>query len=494
MICQQAARTGLKARRARAPWASRRSARELAVEASTRMSSTPRWTGSLERQERIEDRLARRHLATASWCSTTFPRRISRGAPARLPRLGYSRDGRRGTPQIVYGLLCDRPAGRSPSRSSPASCTTTRRCPPSSRSSRRRFGLKRVIVCRRPRHGHQGQPRADGVKRRGRVDHRAQGAADQEARRTGALQLSLFDETQPRRDHQRRLSPASGWSSAATRWSPPSARASAKSCLPRPSATSSRSPSASRRGTLTGADQIGLAVGPALKRYRVKKHFDVEITDTRFSYRAQDATRSPPRPRSTASTCCAPRVAAERSRTAEVVRAYKELEQVERAFGTFKGPELEIRPIHHRLEDRVRAHVLLCMLAYYLDLAPAPGLGAAALQRRTPADRRPTPSPRPPARPAPSARPHTKRTSAGEPCHSYTQPARRTRHPDPQHDPPRRQPRDLHQARRAHPTTGPRARARRLDHHHVATNPTSPIALNPSSRAETRSATAGTSA
>ena len=52
--------------------------------------------------------------------------------------------------------------------------------------------------------------------------------------------------------------------------------------------------------------------------------------------------------------------------TDEVVRAYKGLEAVERAFGTFKGPELEIRPIHHRLEDRVRAHVLLCTLAYYL--------------------------------------------------------------------------------------------------------------------------------
>lgn len=52
--------------------------------------------------------------------------------------------------------------------------------------------------------------------------------------------------------------------------------------------------------------------------------------------------------------------------TAEVVRSYKDLEQIERAFGTLKGPELQIRPIHHHLEDRVRAHVFLCMLAYYL--------------------------------------------------------------------------------------------------------------------------------
>ena len=101
------------------------------------------------------------------------------------------------------------------------------------------------------------------------------------------------------------------------------------------------------------------------------------------------------------------------------MRAYKGLEQVERAFGTFKGPELEIRPIHHRLEDRVRAHVLLCMLAYYLTWHLTRGLDAAAVHRRAAARSPPTPSPRPPARPPPSSKAQTKRTTNGEPCHSY---------------------------------------------------------------------------
>jgi hypothetical protein len=171
------------------------------------------------------------------------------------------------------------------------------------------------------------------------------------------------------------------------------------------------------RGTLRGADQIGLAVGPALKRHRMKKHFKIEITDTTLSFARKQA-----------------QIAAEAAldgfyvlRTsvpeselaaAEVVRSYKGLEQVERAFGTLKGPELEIRPIHHHLEDRVRAHVLLCMLAYYLtwhlrqawapllfkDEAPPIAADPVAKATRSTAAQR---------------KAQTKRTGAGEPCHSY---------------------------------------------------------------------------
>ncbi len=103
---------------------------------------------------------------------------------------------------------------------------------------------------------------------------------------------------------------------------------------------------------------------------------------------------------------------------AEVVRSYKGLEQVERAFGTLKGPELEIRPIHHHLEGRVRAHVFLCMLAYYLtwhlreawapllfkDEAPPVAADPVAKASRSAAAQR---------------KAQSKRTAAGEPCHSY---------------------------------------------------------------------------
>jgi hypothetical protein len=170
-------------------------------------------------------------------------------------------------------------------------------------------------------------------------------------------------------------------------------------------------------GTLLGADLIGLAVGPALKRYHVKKHFQIAITDTTFTYTRDTAG-----------------IAAEAAldgfyilRTSlteadvpigEVVRAYKNLEQAERAFGSIKGPDLQIRPIHHRLEDRVRAHVLICMLAYYLTWH----LKAAWKPLLFTDEHRPV-SPDPVAKavrsPAAQQKAQTKRTTTGQPAHSY---------------------------------------------------------------------------
>jgi hypothetical protein len=172
-----------------------------------------------------------------------------------------------------------------------------------------------------------------------------------------------------------------------------------------------------QRGTLRGADQIGLAVGPTVNRYRMRKHFALEITDTNFAFtpkteqiQAEAALDGIYVLRTS--------VPAQTLATGEVVRAYKGLEQVERAFGSLKSPDLQIRPIHHHLETRVRAHVLLCMLAYYLtwhlreawtplifkDEAPPAAADPVAKATRSPAAQR---------------KAQTKRTTTGEACHSY---------------------------------------------------------------------------
>jgi Transposase DDE domain len=170
-------------------------------------------------------------------------------------------------------------------------------------------------------------------------------------------------------------------------------------------------------GTLTGADKIGLAVGPALKRYRMRKHFQIEITDTTFTYTRRSEE-----------------IAAEAAldgfyilrtsltptdlSTGDVVRAYKNLEQAERAFGSIKGPDLQIRPIHHHLADRVRAHVLICMLAYYLTWHLK-----AAWKPLLFTDEHRAVSPDPVAKavrsPAAQQKAQTKRTTTGQPAHSY---------------------------------------------------------------------------
>jgi transposase len=172
-----------------------------------------------------------------------------------------------------------------------------------------------------------------------------------------------------------------------------------------------------QRGTLSGADQIGLAVGPALKRYRVKKHFQVEITDTTFTF-ARKTGQIETEAALDGIYVLRTSVAAQTLPTGDVVRAYKGLEQVERAFGSFKGPELQIRPIHHRLEDRVRAHVLLCMLAYYLTWHLRAAWAPLIFK-----DEQPPLAEDPVAKATRSPTAHhkaqTKRTASGERCHSY---------------------------------------------------------------------------
>jgi hypothetical protein len=117
---------------------------------------------------------------------------------------------------------------------------------------------------------------------------------------------------------------------------------------------------------LTGTDQIGVRVGRVVNKYKVAKHFELSIEPARFSYRLEQqkveqeaaldgiyVLRTPLHP--------------ERIDRADIVRSYKSLSNVERAFRSLKTVDLKVRPIHHHLPDRVRAHILLCMLAYYVE-------------------------------------------------------------------------------------------------------------------------------
>jgi transposase len=120
-----------------------------------------------------------------------------------------------------------------------------------------------------------------------------------------------------------------------------------------------------QKGTLQGSDQIGLAVGPAIKRYKMRKHFDLQITDQDFTFKRK-TEQIDNEAALDGIYILRTSLTEEELSSSDVVRSYKNLEQAERAFKTLKGPELQIRPIHHHLETRVRAHVFLCMLAYYL--------------------------------------------------------------------------------------------------------------------------------
>jgi transposase len=169
-------------------------------------------------------------------------------------------------------------------------------------------------------------------------------------------------------------------------------------------------------GTLKGAAQIGLAVGPALKRYRVRKHFEIEITDTTFTF-SRKLEQINNQAALDGFYVLRTSVSAQRLPTADVVRSYKQLKEAERAFKTIKGPELEIRPIGHHLADRVRAHVFLCTLAYYLTWHLRQAWAELLFKDENPpiqAD----PVAKATRSPAAERKARTRRTTRGEPAHS----------------------------------------------------------------------------
>jgi transposase len=391
-------------------------AAELGVEGSDQDDLYRAMDWLLERQGRIEDRLARRHLRDGELVLYDVTSTYFEGRSCPLAELGYSRDGKRGTPQIVFGLLTDRRGRPVAVEVFEGSLHDDKTLPAQLEKLRRRFKLKRIVVV---------SDRGMVTKANLEVMREAEGVSWITALKApqvkklvkdGHLQLSLFDqqnllEIEDEEGHpDERLVVCRNPLVAEER------RRKREALL---QATEHQLSEVARRveqGTLTGEAEIGLAVGAVWNRWRVKKHFQLEITDTSLSFRRkQDQIEQEAaldgiyvlRTSVSADTLAAP----------EVVRSYKQLKEVERAFRSFKGP-LKLRPIHHRLEDRVRAHVFLCMLAYYLEWHLR-----QAWAELTFTDESPTPSPDPVAKasrsPEAEHKARSKRTTSGEPCHSF---------------------------------------------------------------------------
>ena len=369
----------------------------------------------LLRQEKIEERLARRHLADGELVLYDVSSSYFEGRSCPLAKLGYSRDGRRGTLQIIYGLLCDRRGRPISVEVFDGNLHDDATLPSQIEKLKQRFGLQRVVV----------------VSDRGMITKAnialiaEQGGAFITALKApqikrlvadGALQLSLFDQQNlaeiTAEDYpSERLIVCRNPLVAVER------TRKREELLAATERELAQIAARVARGTLKGAAQIGLQVGPAARRYKVAKHFELQIADERFHFQRKteqiDAEAA-----LDGIYILRTSLSADELQTVEVVRAYKGLEQVERAFRTFKGPELQIRPVHHRLQERVRAHVFLCMLAYYLTWHLREAWAPLLFK-----DEQPSPTADPVAKatrsPAALRKVHTKRTANGEPCHSY---------------------------------------------------------------------------
>jgi hypothetical protein len=416
MVCQQALRPGSKLATVRALGQSTLGS-ELGVADADEDDLYRALDWLLERQGRIEERLARRHLADGELVLFDVSSSYFEGRSCPLAKLGYSRDGRRGALQIIYGLVCDRPGRPIAVEVFTGELHDDKTLPSQIAKLKARFGLKQVIVvCDRgivTKANLELMADSDGV---GWITA-LKAPQIKRLARIGVLQLSLFDQTNlaeitaPEDFPGERLVVCRNPLVAAE-------RARKREALLQVTERDLQAIAERvRQKTLTGADQIGLAAGPALKRHRMNKHFEVNITDTSFTF-ARKHDQIAAEAELDGFYVIRTSVAAHTLAADEVVRAYKGLEEVERAFGTFKGPELQIRPIHHRLEDRVRAHVFLCMLAYYLTWHLKASWAPLLFK-----DEHPPTAPDPVAKATRSRsaqlKAQTKRTNAGDPCHSY---------------------------------------------------------------------------
>ena len=317
-----------------------------------------------ERQEAIENRLARRHLQDGTLVLYDISSSYFEGRTCPLAARGYSRDKRRGSLQITYGLLCDREGLPVAVEVFPGNTLDHQTVRQQISKLKKRFGLQRVVlVCDR------GMVTIANIEAlRGDLIDWISGLKAPQVKdlRDEGCFSSLFDEQNiaeidGHADYPgERLIVCRNPLLAAER-----ARTREELLL----ATEAKlSPIAERvrKGTLHGKDKIGLAVGAVVNKYKMSKHMTLQIEDEQFIFSRK--TEQIEREASTDGLYVLRTSLTDETMDApHVVRSYKNLQTVERAFRTLKSVDLEIRPIYHHAERRVRAHVFACMLSYYLE-------------------------------------------------------------------------------------------------------------------------------
>jgi hypothetical protein len=379
------------------------------------------WLGMA--QPSIETALAQRHLHDGTLVLYDVSSSYVEGRCCELARFGHSRDGRSDKMQIVYGLLCAAdgcPVAIEVFEGNTGDPSTVGN---QIAKLKERFGLKRVVMV-----GDRGmitQARIEGDLKPAGLDWITAlkaPAIQQLAAEGGPLQLSFFDERDLAEIESsdfpgERLVVCKNHALAEER------RRKRGELL---DATEQdlkdiQKRIVRKRKPLRGADKIGLAVGAIIGRRKVGKHFRITITDDQLSFTRDHAAIA----KETALDgfyVLRTSVPADALNADNTVRAYKSLARVERAFRCLKTTDLDIRPIYHWVSPRVRAHVFLCMLAYYLEWhmrqALAPVLfddhdrAAGEALRSSPVAK---------AEPSPAAKRKAKkkRTDDGQPVHSF---------------------------------------------------------------------------
>ena len=320
-----------------------------------------------ERQGAIEAALAKRHLKGGTLVLYDVSSSYVEGRCCVLAKRGYNRDGKKGKAQIVYGLLCAADGCPVAIEVFEGNTGDPKTVADQVAKLKRRFALDHVVLV-----GDRGmitQARIDEDLRPAGLDWitALRAPALQGLVGGGYLQMSLFDE----RDMAAVTSPDFPGERLIVCRNAELARERARKREDLLKATErdlAKIAAAVARKTkpLQGAARIGMAVGAVLDKHKMAKHFELTISDARFAY-ARKAAQIAEEAALDGLYAVRTSLPEQTLGDAEAVKTYKSLAQVERAFRCLKTVDLHIRPIHHWLEERVRAHVFLCMLAYYLE-------------------------------------------------------------------------------------------------------------------------------
>ena len=319
----------------------------------------------LARQGTIEKKLAARHLHTGDMALYDLSSSYFEGCCCPLAKLGYSRDGKRGKLQVNYGLLTDRrgcPVAVSVHEGNVADPQTLL---PQVLRLKQDFGIEQVVLV-----GDRGMISQSSVEQLRTHEGLAWISALKSAQirqlvETGSIQMGLFDArnlfeiTHPDYPNERLVvcrNEARGRSRAHKR----------EALLAATQTELQRVRAMVERGSLRDAGSIGVRVGKVLNRFKMAKHFELNIGERSLGFTLNATSVAAEAALDGLYVIRSP-LPQKRMDSAELVRAYKALTAVERAFRTLKTVNLRIRPIHHRTENRVRAHIFLCVLAYYVE-------------------------------------------------------------------------------------------------------------------------------
>jgi transposase len=322
----------------------------------------------LPRQARIEQQLAQRQLSDGGLVLYDLTSTYFEGRHCPLAKLGHSRDGKSGKPQVVFGLLTN--AAGCPvavevfegNTGDPNTVATQ------VQKLRERFGLSNVVLV-----GDRGMITSARIRQDLPASYGIQwisalrASQIQKLATSGQLQMSLFDKTDlveiahPDFPGERLIACFNPLLAEERARKRPELLAATEKHLEKIAAATRRP-----KRPLRGKQNIGVRAGKILNRYKMGKHFQLRIEDDSFHY--QRKTANIEREESLDGIyVIRTSVSNEALSSEQVVASYKSLSGVERAFRSLKTVDLHVRPIHHRLPDRVRAHILLCMLAYYVE-------------------------------------------------------------------------------------------------------------------------------